>query len=273
MNVPELQLRDGTTIPQLGFGVFEVPPEQTYEVVSTALEVGYRHIDTAMIYGNEEPVGRAIRDSGIPREELFVTTKLWNTDQGKDKVRAAFDASLARLDIGYVDLYLIHWPSPTRGLFVETWGAMQELIGENLRSAGVSNFMPEHLVALADAGLPTPPIDQIELHPGLQQREASEYAAANQIVIEAWSPLARGEILQDPNIGAIAGRLGKTLAQVILRWHIEEGRVVIPRSVNAGRIAENFALFDFELAPDDISALEYMDAGSRVGPNPVTATF
>jgi 2,5-diketo-D-gluconate reductase A len=273
MSIPELQLRDGTTIPQLGFGVFEVPPEQTYEVVTTALEVGYRHIDTAMIYGNEEPVGRAIRDSGIPREELFVTTKLWNSDQGADRVRAAFDASLERLGIEYVDLYLMHWPSPSRGLYVETWEAMQDLVGGPLGSAGVSNFMPEHLEALAVAGLPTPPIDQIELHPGLQQLAATEYCEENEIVVEAWSPLARGEILQDPNIAAIAGRLGKTPAQVILRWHIEEGRVVIPRSVNAGRIAENFALFDFELAPEDIAALESLDAGSRVGPNPVTATF
>jgi 2,5-diketo-D-gluconate reductase A len=202
-----------------------------------------------------------------------VTTKLWNKDQGAGNVRAAFDASLERLDIGYVDLYLMHWPSPTRGLYVETWGAMQELIGAGATSVGVSNFMPEHLIALADAGLPTPPIDQIELHPGLQQRVASEYAAANGIVIEAWSPLARGEILQDPNIAAIAGRVSKTPAQVILRWHIEDGRVVIPRSVNAGRIAENFALFDFELSVDDVAALDSLDAGSRVGPNPVTATF
>jgi 2,5-diketo-D-gluconate reductase A len=273
MTVPNLTLRDGTSIPQLGFGVFEVPPEQTYDAVSTALEVGYRHIDTAMIYENEEAVGRAVRDSGIPRDELFVTTKLWNKDQGADRVRAAFDASSERLDIGYIDLYLMHWPSPKRGLYVETWGAMQELIGDRLRSVGVSNFMPEHLIALEDAGLPTPPIDQIELHPGLQQHEASQYATANGITIEAWSPLARGEILQDPNIAAIAGRLGRTPAQVILRWHIEEGRVVIPRSVNAGRIAENFALFDFELAPEDVVALESLDAGSRVGPNPVTATF
>jgi diketogulonate reductase-like aldo/keto reductase len=273
MTVPAVQLKDGTSIPQLGFGVFEVPPAETHAAVTHALETGYRHIDTATIYGNEEAVGQAIRDSGIPREEIFVTTKLWNSDQGAGNVRPAFEASLERLDIGYVDLYLMHWPSPRRGLYVETWAEMQNLLGETLRCAGVSNFMPEHLAALIEARLPVPPIDQIELHPGLQQEEMREFAAAHDIAIEAWSPLARGEVLMDPNIAAIAGRVGRSPAQVILRWHIQNGRVVIPRSVTPSRIVENFDLFGFELSDDDMAALDSLDAGTRVGPNPVNARF
>jgi 2,5-diketo-D-gluconate reductase A len=267
-------MSDAEPIPQIGFGVFQVPPEETYAAVAEALNVGYRHIDTAKLYYNEAAVGEAVRDSDIPREELFVTTKLWNDDQGKGNVGPAIEESLARLGLDYVDLYLMHWPSPTRGLYVETWAEMQSLRDEGLaRSVGVSNFMPEHLIALKEADLPTPPINQIELHPGLQQRETTDYAVANDIVIEAWSPLAQGGVLQDPNIAAIAGRHGKTPAQVILRWHIQDGRVVIPKSVTPSRIKENFEIFDFELTEDDMAALESLDAGKRVGPNPVTATF
>lgn len=273
MTVPAIRLRDGSSIPQLGFGVFEIPPEQTHAAVTEALRVGYRHIDTAAIYGNEQAVGEAIRDSGIPREEIYVTTKLWNTDQGAAHVRPAFEASVERLGTGYVDLYLMQWPSPARGLFVETWDAMQDLIGPELRTAGVSNFMPEHLDALDAAGLPTPPIDQIELHPGLQQTAATARCAEHEVVVEAWSPLARGGNLSDPTIAAIAERVDRTPAQAILRWHIQKGYVAIPRSVTPSRIAENFAIFDFELSRQEMSAMNALDAGGRVGPDPVTARF
>jgi diketogulonate reductase-like aldo/keto reductase len=274
MSVPNIPLGDGTSIPQLGFGVFEVPPEKTYAAITEALRAGYRHIDTARLYFNEEPAGQAIRDSGIPREELYVTTKLWNDDQGYDNVKPAFEGSFERLGLDYIDMYLIHWPSPTRDLYIETWEAMQELKDDDrLRSVGVSNFMPEHLDALAREDLPMPVMNQIELHPGLQQREATEYCRERDIVVEAWSPLARGEVLEDPNIAAIAGRHGKTPAQVILRWHLQDGRVVIPRSVTPSRIVENFGLFDFELDEQDMAALESLDAGKRVGPDPVLAQF
>lgn len=273
MTSPILTLSDGTAIPQLGFGVFKIPPQDTFAAVTEALRVGYRHIDTAKAYENEAEVGRAVRESGIPREEIFVTTKLWNNDQGKDNVGPAFEASLERLDIEHIDLYLMHWPSPTRGLYLETWEALTKLKeSQPVRSVGVCNFTAPLYKELTDAGLPAPPINQIELHLGLQQRETSVLCGAHDCVIEAWAPLAHGRV-DDPNVAAIAGRVGRTPAQVILRWHIQEGRVAIPKSINPQRIAENFAIFDFELSEADVAALHSLDAGQRLGPNPKTATF
>lgn len=274
MTVPSIDLNDGTSIPQLGFGVFKVPATDTFDVVSEAIRVGYRHIDTAKAYENEAEVGRAVRESGIPREEFYVTTKLWNDDQGAGNVAPAFEASAERLDIDYVDLYLMHWPSPWRGLYIESWEAMNALKNTHpVRSVGVSNFTATHIKSLVDAGLPAPPVNQIELHPGLQQREATTEGSVYNIATEAWSPLAHGHVLEDPNIAAIAGRVSRTPAQVILRWHVQNDRIVIPKSVNPARIAENFAIFDFELSEDDVAALDSLESGKRYGPNPDTAKF
>ena len=269
--VPTIQLNDGHEIPQLGFGVFQIPPEETADAVAEALRVGYRSIDTAAAYGNEAEVGEALRASGIDRSELFVTTKLWNSAQGTDSAREAFENSIRILGLEYIDLYLIHWPVPSQDLYVETWRVMEQLQADGrIRSIGVSNFNPEHLDRLATETEVVPAANQIELHPRLQQAELRREHAERGIATEAWSPLAQGEVLDDETITAIAEAHGKTPAQVILRWHLQLGNVVIPKSATPERIAENYDLFDFELDADQLERLESLDAGARTGEDPAT---
>jgi len=272
MNViPAIRLNSGASIPQLGFGVFQVSPDSTKGVVLDALEVGYRHIDTAAGYGNEAAVGEAIAESGISRDELFITTKQRPADQADSASRGAIESSLESLGLPFVDLYLIHWPTPARGLYVESWHALERFREEGLtRSIGVSNFLPEHLDRLAAESATVPAVNQIELHPELQQRDVEVRSVRAGIRIEAWSPIARGALVNDPRVDAIAARYHKTVAQVTLRWHIEHGRIIIPRTVRKERMVENFALFDFALAPDEIATLDALEAGKRVGPDPAT---
>ena len=270
--IPSVRLNDDRTIPQIGLGVWQVPDDVATDACLAAFEAGYRHIDTAALYGNEEGVGRAIKASGIPREELFITTKVWNTDQGRDKTIAAMEASLARLDLDYVDLYLIHWPTPDRGLYVETWETVLELQqrGSTI-SAGVSNFHPDHLRAVIAATGVTPVINQVELHPWLPQRAVRAADDELGIVTEAWSPLASGGLIDDAVLAGIGAKYGKTAAQVMVRWHLQIGNVVLPKSVTPARIVENIDVFDFELDADDLIAIEGLeDETRRTGPNPDT---
>jgi 2,5-diketo-D-gluconate reductase A len=269
--VPTIRLHDDVEIPQLGFGVFQVPAEDTRGVVEEALAVGYRHIDTASAYRNEKGVGAAVRDSGIPREEVFVTTKVWNSQQGHDSTLRAIEKSLDRLGMNHVDLYLIHWPVPSQDLFVETWRALERIREEGrTRAIGVSNFRVEDMERLEAETETRPAVNQIELHPRLQQAELRAYHAEHGIATEAWSPLAQGELLSDETIAAVAADHGRTPAQVILRWHLQLGNVVIPKSVTPERIRENFELFDFELGEDEMSAIGALDSGARIGPDPAT---
>ncbi|MEV4964360.1 MULTISPECIES: aldo/keto reductase [Streptomyces] len=269
--VPTVTLNNGVTIPQLGFGVFQVPDDETTAAVTTALEAGYRSIDTAAVYGNETGVGRALAESGLGREELFVTTKLWNADQGYDATLTAFDSSLAKLGLDHVDLYLIHWPTPARDLYTDTWRALEKLLAEGrIRAAGVSNFQPAHLRRLREESSLVPAVNQIELHPGLQQRELRSLHAGSGIATEAWSPLAQGALLDDEVLTSLAGRHGKSPAQVVLRWHLQLGNVVIPKSVTPARIRQNIDVFDFELSADDMEAIAGLDRGMRTGPDPDT---
>lgn len=269
--IPNLTLHDDVEIPQLGFGVFQVPPEDTQEVVEQALDVGYRHIDTAGAYRNEKGVGAAIEVSGLPREDLFVTTKLWNSQQGFETTLDAFEASLSRLGLEYVDLYLIHWPVPTEDRFVDTWRAFERVHGEGRsRTIGVSNFRVEDLERLEAETEARPTVNQIELHPWFQQAELRAWHADHQIVTEAWSPLAQGALLEEETITAIAARHGKTPAQAILRWHLQLGNVVFPKSVTPERIRENIELFDFELGDAEMAEFERLDRGERIGPDPGT---
>lgn len=269
--VPTLTLNNGVTMPQLGFGVFQVPDEETTRAVSSALEAGYRSIDTAAIYGNEAGVGRALAGSGLRREELFVTTKLWNADQGHDATLRAFDTSLAQLGLDHVDLYLIHWPTPARGLYVETYRALEKLLADGrTRAIGVSNFQPAHLERLIAETGAVPAVNQVELHPGLQQRALRATHARHGIATEAWSPLAQGALLQEEAITSIAARHGRTPAQVVLRWHLQSGTVVIPKSVTPSRIRENLDVFGFELTGADVDAVDALDRGMRTGPDPDT---
>ncbi len=256
-------------MPQLGFGVFQVPPEDTARAVSQALETGYRSIDTAAAYRNESGVGEATRASRLDREDLFVTTKLWNGDHGRDKTLREFEASLERLGYEYVDLYLIHWPVPSQDLYVETWQALTELQQDGrARSIGVSNFQVEHLERIIDETGHTPAVNQIELHPGFQQSRLRDFHRQHSILTEAWSPLGQGAALEDATIGEIGEQLGRTPAQVVLRWHIQLGNVVIPKSVTPARIEENFDVFGFELDAEQMSQIADLDAGERTGPNP-----
>jgi 2,5-diketo-D-gluconate reductase A len=271
LTIPGLALHDGVEIPQLGFGVFQVPPEDTQEVVELALDAGYRHFDTAGAYRNEKGVGAAIGASGLAREDLFVTTKLWNSEQGFDTTLAAFEASLARLGLEFVDLYLIHWPVPSEDRYVDTWRAFERIHDEGRsRTIGVSNFRVEDLERLEAEAETRPTVNQIELHPRLQQAELRAWHADHRIVTEAWSPLAQGELLDDETIAAIAERHGKTPAQAILRWHLQLGNVVFPKSVTPERIRENLELFDFELSDAEMAEFERLDRGERIGPDPGT---
>jgi 2,5-diketo-D-gluconate reductase A len=271
--IPEVMLNNGQRIPQLGFGVFLIPPAQTEAAVTHALQAGYRHIDTAEMYGNEAEVARAISKSGLSRGELFLTTKLNNDAHRPDDARRAFDGSLTALGTDYVDLFLIHWPLPTRygGDFVSTWRTLEEFYADGrARSIGVSNFQPHHLRRIHTEGEITPAVDQIEVSPYLTQGQVRQFCADHQIAIEAWSPLGRGGVLGDPTIDDIARRYGKTPAQIVLRWHIEEGNIIFPKSVNAARIRENIDIFDFELAADDVEAISALNRNQRVGPDPDT---
>jgi 2,5-diketo-D-gluconate reductase A len=269
-DVPNVSLSDGVEIPQLGFGVFQVPPEDTQRPVEDALAAGYRHIDTASAYRNERGVAAGIAASGVPRGEVFITTKLWNSQQGFDATLAGFEKSLEKLDTDHVDLYLIHWPAPMNDLYLDTWRAFERIAEEGgSRSIGVSNFRIEDLERLGEAGrLPT--VNQVELHPLFQQAELRAWHAEHGVATEAWSPLAQGEVLEDDTLVTIAAHQGRTVAQVILRWHIQLGNVVIPKSVTPSRVRENLALFDFELSEDDLAAIARLDAGHRIGPDPGT---
>jgi 2,5-diketo-D-gluconate reductase A len=267
--IPSLTLDDGVEVPQLGFGVFQVPPDDTQPVVEEALSAGYRHIDTAGAYRNEKGVGAAIAASGIPREEVFVTTKLWNAQQGFDSTLEAFEKSLERLGMESVDLYLIHWPVPAQDLYVETWKAFEQIHGEGRsRTIGVSNFRIEDLERLGRETETVPTVNQIELHPRLQQAELRAWHAEHGIATEAWSPLAQGEVLEDETLMTIAAHHEKTVAQAILRWHLQLGNIVIPKSVTPERIRENLEIFDFELSDGDMAAIEALDSGARTGPDP-----
>ena len=269
--IPQIMLNNGQQIPQFGFGVFLVPPDETTAAVSSALDAGYRHIDTAEMYRNEAEVGAAIRKSGLDRADLFVTTKLNNGDHRPDDARVAFDKSLTALGFDYVDLFLIHWPLPTRygGDFVSTWQTLEEFYRDGrARSIGVSNFQPHHLRRIHQECEITPAVDQIEVNPYLTQDDVREFCAEHQIAIEAWSPLARGNALDDPTVDDIARRYGKTPAQVILRWHIERGDIVFPKSVTPARIRENFDIFDFELTGEDVEAITALNRNQRTGPDP-----
>ncbi|MEW2288822.1 aldo/keto reductase [Streptomyces sp. NPDC047841] len=268
---PNVTLNNGIEMPQLGFGVFQVPDDETTAAVTTALQAGYRSIDTAAIYGNERGVGRAIAESGIAREELFVTTKLWNEDQGYDAALAAFDASLDKLGLDYVDLYLIHWPTPARDLYTDTWRAFEKILGEGrARAIGVSNFQVAHLERLMENSGVTPAVNQVELHPGLQQEELRAFHERHGIATEAWSPLAQGAVLGDQAVTDLAARYGVSPAQVVLRWHLQIGNIVIPKSVTPERIRQNLDVFGFELTEEDLRSLAALDRGLRTGPDPDT---
>jgi diketogulonate reductase-like aldo/keto reductase len=264
-------LRGGAHIPQLGFGVFLVPPGETNEAVARALAAGYRHIDTAAAYRNEAEVGQAIRSSGLDRGDVFVTTKCFNDDQGYEQAKRAFHASLHQLEMDYVDLYLIHWPVPAHDRYVETWKAFIELRDEGLvRAIGVSNFNPAHLErVIAETG-ETPAINQVELHPYFQQTGLRHEHNELGIVTEAWSPLGRGRALQDPVIVQIAEAHSKSAGQVVIRWQLQLGNVVIPKSVTPERIEQNFDVFDFQLSDEQMAAIDRLDAGTRIGPDPET---
>ena len=267
--VPNITLNDGSHIPQLGFGVFQIDESETKEATLTALEVGYRHIDTAEMYGNERGVGAAVRDSGLKRCDVYVTSKLNNAFHARNDAISAFERSIDTLGLDYLDLFLIHWPLPAVGDYVETWRAMGEMRASGrVKSIGVSNFQPHHLQRLFDETQIVPAVNQIEVHPFLTQDDVRAFNAEHGIVTEAWSPIAQGKVLSEPRIIAIANRIGKSVAQVALRWHIQRGDVVFPKSVTRSRVVENFSLFDFELTAADISAITAMNRDERTGPNP-----
>ncbi|MEJ7876839.1 MAG: aldo/keto reductase, partial [Solirubrobacterales bacterium] len=265
--VPMIDLSDGAQIPQLGFGTFQIDPSDAGEAVARALDVGYRAIDTAAAYGNEHEVGGAINGSGIERSDLFVTTKLWNSEQGADSAKEAFEESRSKLGLDYIDLYLIHWPAPSRNLFVETWKALEELREDGrVRSIGVSNFREEDLERLATETETVPVLNQVELHPAFQQRGLREVHDERGILTEAWSPLAQGELFEEETLVEIGSAHSKDTAQVMLRWHMQLGNATIPKSATPERIESNFEIWDFELSDDEMTAIEALDAGNRIGP-------
>lgn len=270
--VPSITLNNGVSIPQLGFGVWQVAPDETEAAVSVALEAGYRSVDTASAYGNERGVGAALAASGVPRDELFVTTKLWNREQGYESTLRAFDASLANLGVDYLDMYLIHWPMAVADRYVDTWQAFEKLYADRrIRAIGVSNFQIPHLERLLDGSGVVPAVNQVELHPYLQQAELRAFHAEFGLRTEAWSPLAKGgALLEDPVVTDIAERLGRSPAQVVLRWHVQLGNIVIPKSVTPARIRQNAAVFDFALGDADLAALAGLEQGRRTGPDPDT---
>jgi 2,5-diketo-D-gluconate reductase A len=269
--VPTVTLENGVEIPQLGLGVWQVEDEHVTDVALAAFDSGYRHIDTAAIYGNEEGVGRAIAASGLPRDEVFLTTKLWNSDQGYDSTLKAFDASLHRLGLDYVDLYLIHWQSLQRDKYIDTWKAFEQLYADKrVRAIGVSNFHMPALQRLFDETDLRPAVNQIELHPALPQDELRAFNAENDIVTQAWSPLAQGELLSNPVLKGLADKHGKSPAQVVIRWHLQLGNVVIPKSKTPARIAENIDVFDFTLDNEDMAAIADLETGQRTGGDPDT---
>ena len=275
MTVPTITLNNQTTIPQLGFGVFQVPPAQTADTVTKALGVGYRHIDTAEMYGNEQEVGEAIKASGIARDDLYITSKLNNGFHHPDDARRAFDETLQKLGVEQIDLFLIHWPLPTRydGDYVSTWQTLAEFVGDGrARSIGVSNFQPAHLDRIVTETGVVPAVNQIEVHPYFTNEDARAASIRHGIEVESWSPIAQGKVLDDPVIGTIAAAHGKTPSQVTLRWHIERGDVVFPKSMHEERMRENFDIFDFSLTPDEVAAISGLDRGEagRTGPNPDT---
>lgn len=267
-----ITLNNGIEMPQLGFGVWQVPADEAHTAVATALEAGYRSIDTARIYGNEEGVGSAVRESGIPREELFITTKLWNTDHAHDATLRAFDDSLKRLGLDYLDLYLMHWPVPSQDLYVEAWRAMEKVHAEGRAKAiGVSNFTKETLDRLLRDTDVAPAVNQIELHPYLVQRDMRAFHAEHGIATEDWSPLGQGKgLLDNPLLAKLGAKYGKSPAQVVLRWHLQLGDIVIPKSVTPSRIKENIDVFDFELDAADVEQITGLDTGKRFGPDPAT---
>jgi 2,5-diketo-D-gluconate reductase A len=276
--VPAITLNDGATIPQLGFGVYQIAPEDAVSAVKTALEIGYRHIDTAEMYGNEKEVGEGIRAAGLQRGEVFITSKLNNGFHKPDDARRAFDGTLEALDSDYVDLFLIHWPLPTKydGDFVSTWNVLEEFKNDGrARSIGVSNFQPAHLDKLAAGSATVPAVNQIEVHPYLTNDDVRAYGQQHGIVTEAWSPIAQGKVLDDAAITAIAESTGKSAAQVVLRWHVQRGDVVFPKSVTPERMRANFEIFDFELDGDQMAAISALDKGEegRTGPNPDTFDY
>ncbi|MGR3932865.1 aldo/keto reductase [Streptomyces sp. BRA346] len=270
--VPFITLNNDVRIPQLGFGVWQIPDDEAQVAVRNALDAGYRHIDTAAIYGNEEGTGKALAASGVARDEVFVTTKLWNSEQGYDSTLRAFDTSLTKLGLEYVDLYLIHWPLPEVDKYVDTWKAFEKIYADGRAKAiGLSNFHPAHTQRLLSEASVTPVIDQVELHPQLQQSELRAFNSRHNIATEAWSPLGQGKgLLEEPKLAEIAAKHGKSAAQVVLRWHLDLGNVVIPKSVTPSRIKENIDVFDFELDSEDLSAIGSLDSGNRLGPNPDT---
>lgn len=272
LSVPNIKLNNGVEMPQLGFGVFQVPDEETTAAVKSALDAGYRSIDTAAIYGNEAGVGKALAEAGIARDELFITTKLWNGRQGYDETLRAFDESLAKLGLEQLDLYLIHWPTPERDLYLDTWKAFEKLYADGrVRAIGVSNFHQAHLERVFEASGIVPAVNQVEAHPYLQQKDLRAFDAKHNIATEAWSPLAKGGgLLAEPAIAALAEKYGKTPAQIIIRWHLDLGNVVIPKSVTPSRIRENLDVFGFSLTETDIESLSGLDRGERTGPDPDT---
>lgn len=267
--IPSVTLNNGVRMPQLGFGVFQVSDDDTTAAVSAALAAGYRSIDTAAIYGNEAGTGRALAESGIARDELFVTSKVWVADLGYDATLAAYESSLEKLGLDYLDLYLIHWPAPATDGYLESWRALEQLLRDGrVRAIGVSNFLPEHLDKLVGLGGTVPAVNQVELHPALQQRDVAGSNAAHGVATEAWSPLAQGAVLGEPAVTAIAAEHGVTPAQVILRWHLQQGRIIIPKSVTPARIRENLDVFRFELADTELAAIDALERDGRTGPHP-----
>jgi 2,5-diketo-D-gluconate reductase A len=272
--VPSVTLNNGVEIPQLGFGVFQVPPEETRDATLTALEVGYRHIDTAQMYGNERGVGEAVRDSGLAREDVFVTSKISNKHWTRDDILRSYDESLKELGFDRLDLVLIHWPLPTLRDFVVAWKALEEIYADGrVRAIGVSNFQVAHLRRLEQESDVTPAVNQIEVHPYLTNEEVRSYDAEHGIATEAWSPIAQGKVLDDPTIVKVAERLGRTPAQVALRWHIQRGDIVFPKSVTRSRVEENLALFDFELTDDDMADITGLNRDERTGGDPDTMDY